>query len=250
MDPPAFALEQKGSNGLPFSIDAALSVAMPSLCPSSASPSTLEETAPSGWLFDIHEDSPEEELRNLVEFSTQTLDISDDESKSPDHDHRGKENIPPSELPGGISAAIDNNVASTVSISRKDMMTDESRKPLADLDARDLHGEEEGAGSCSMSEQKPSLDDGKSPFAFNEMAAQSTRTTSPVETRTGNQDAWKDILAQVVQKSQDAISVCETTPWEVAPDLTQNESVFEIWESESAKGDNGGQNLDPITCPS
>ena len=248
MDPPAFSSGTKtSSNGLPFSIDAALSGTIPSAArPAAASPTTLEEAVPHGWLFDIHEDTPEEELRNLVEFSTSTLDISDDESRTRRHDHREKENIPPTGLPTDSLVATNSDAAAStiLPISRKDLMTDESRTPLADLDARDYYAEGVDNNSFTIiPEDKDECD--KSPFVFSAPVAKSPRTLSPVESVTGNQDVWKEILAsKAVHKNEEAATPTPDKPSTVNTKLDQIDSTFEVWDSEGANRDDQGSNTD------
>ena len=239
MDPPTFGPGTNVSNGLPFSIDAALSGTVPSIPrPVATSPPTLEEAVPHSWLFDIHEDTPEEELGNLVEFSTSTLDISDNESKTREQDHREKENIPPTGLPSDGSPATNNGApgATTSSISRKDLMTDDPRTPLADLDTRDYYAEGFDDNSfIIVSDEKDQAEGDKSPFIFTTPAAKSQRTPSPVESVTGNQ-VWKEILArEVVLKEKATVTSVSEKPSKTNCELVQNGSTFEIWEAEGAK---------------
>ncbi|KAM6518834.1 hypothetical protein FSOLCH5_007597 [Fusarium solani] len=54
----------------------------------------------ASWFFEIHEDTPEQEMTNLLQHSTCVLDISSDEEserkRSRDRaEGRDKENIPP-----------------------------------------------------------------------------------------------------------------------------------------------------------
>ncbi|KAI5282331.1 hypothetical protein KEM52_003710, partial [Ascosphaera acerosa] len=48
------------------------------------------------WDFEIHADTQEDEITNLMEHSTSILDISDDGDRERRRAARGKENIPPS----------------------------------------------------------------------------------------------------------------------------------------------------------
>jgi hypothetical protein len=102
---------------------------------------------PSSWEFEIYEDTPEEEAANLMEHSTQTLDLSfDDETAKAQRDCRGKEN----EAPEGYDAPSASRLASTANeptppsptrtkknefIRRKiTEMDDGERSPLSDLE--------------------------------------------------------------------------------------------------------------------
>jgi hypothetical protein len=109
--------------------------------------STIQESMPSSWEFEIYEDTPEEESGNLMEHSTQTLDLSfDDETTKAQRDCRGKEN----EAPEGYDAPTASRLASTTGgpsppsptrtkktdfIRRKIAeMDDGERSPLSDLE--------------------------------------------------------------------------------------------------------------------
>ncbi len=114
IDPPT---KSRGSGGL--SIDAALGGTIAGYAPKSrvnSAPSrpttSLEEQPTKGtWFFAIHEDTPDEELTNMMQHSTYTLDISDDEDRQRAKDDRGKENIPP-EAP--IVPSVDQEIAAVV----------------------------------------------------------------------------------------------------------------------------------------
>jgi hypothetical protein len=109
--------------------------------------STIQESMPSSWEFEIYEDTPEEESGNLMEHSTQNLDLSfDDETTKAQRDCRGKEN----EAPEGYDAPTASRLASTTGgpsppsptrtkkadfIRRKIAeMDDGERSPLSDLE--------------------------------------------------------------------------------------------------------------------
>lgn len=169
VDPPSFA---QSSPSLPFSIDAALSGTIQGYTPKPAvvatpvsAPvqhvSTLEDSMPKGWFFEIHEDTPEQEAANLMEHSASVLDISsedDFETKRKNEDlERGKENIPPPDflmaqqrvraeaeaMETGLQADLP--VEEPVKRPRlrqlvQDAM-DEDRKPLGDLAPSEFYGE-------------------------------------------------------------------------------------------------------------
>lgn len=169
VDPPTFA---HSSPGLPFSIDAALKGTIPDYTPKStvATPthvSSIEESMPKSWFFDIHEDTPEQEAANMMEHSAAILDISSDDDcetkKRNEELERGKENIPPPDfLPmqqnarahASADAMETNELAAKehVKLPRlrkiaQDAM-DEDRSPLSDLPASDFYGEGLDATSC------------------------------------------------------------------------------------------------------
>lgn len=77
-----------------------------------------------GQDFTIYEDTPFDEMSNLMQHSAHTLDISDDEKCGKFWDDSDKENVPP---PGCPSSAVR-------SVARRDMMTEEVRSPLTHLE--------------------------------------------------------------------------------------------------------------------
>ncbi|SLM34635.1 hypothetical protein LPUS_03494 [Lasallia pustulata] len=108
IDPPMFA-GGRSQDAVPFSIDAALSGTVSSYKAKPQLPVeafTLEDSNPKGWMFEIHEDTAEEEMGNLMEHSTCTLSISDDERRQAAKDDRGKENIPPLDFPSSMSRPL------------------------------------------------------------------------------------------------------------------------------------------------
>ncbi|KAL5114749.1 hypothetical protein ACEQ8H_007366 [Pleosporales sp. CAS-2024a] len=145
VDPPAF---NPSRSSLPFSIDAALSGTVSRCTPTpstistpvSAAPasgiSMLKDPVPKGWLFKIHEDTPDQEAANLMEHSAAMLDISTDDDAATkarkDKLERGKENIPPPDFVaapprvqlGSEGAMIDGRGTDAI---------EEDRRPLGDL---------------------------------------------------------------------------------------------------------------------
>src|SRR5690606_22063345 len=75
----------------------------------------------SFWSFDIHEDTPEQEMTNLLQHGTCTLDISSDEefesrANRDRAEGRDKENIPPPEDVSQTSSARGGPLPETVEI--------------------------------------------------------------------------------------------------------------------------------------
>ncbi|CAK7203842.1 hypothetical protein SEUCBS139899_006591 [Sporothrix eucalyptigena] len=143
-----------GSNfgsAAPFSLDAALKGTLSSFdqrLASSALPtsSLLDETTGmnAAWEFVIHEDTPEQEMTNLLQHSTCVLDISSDEeseqkAKRERAEGRDKENIPP---PNDVSQTSASREVAAVSAGANDEMTvDKARNPLSQLNAADFYAE-------------------------------------------------------------------------------------------------------------
>ena len=101
--------------------------------PKKAKSIDVHDSKAKSWNFKIYEDSPEEELGNIMEHSTGILDISDDEESIAKKNDRGKENVPPPEVASVIATA-------PAPATRKNLMVDEPRSPLGDLEASEFFG--------------------------------------------------------------------------------------------------------------
>ncbi|KAL7625260.1 hypothetical protein AAE478_004476 [Parahypoxylon ruwenzoriense] len=152
VDPPSFGLSSKSST--PFSLDAALKGTIPSYASrnasSAAKPSSKaslnlsslheSEMMKSSWFFDIHEDTPEQEMTNLLQHSTCVLDISSDEESETRRQREraeGKENVPPAD---DISQTSRLRIAARKA-SEDEMVFEKERKPLGEMDAREYYSE-------------------------------------------------------------------------------------------------------------
>lgn len=151
VDPPAFGLSVKSA--APFSLDAALkgtlsSYASRDTCsalPSSSSASQgLNELdagdSKSAWFFDIHEDTVEQEMTNLLQHSTCVLDISSDEeteSRRQRERTEGKENVPPVDDISQTSRPR----ASRQAADADCMVFEKERSPLGEMNVRDYFSE-------------------------------------------------------------------------------------------------------------
>ena len=205
VDPPAFA----PNAGLPFSIDAALAGTV-----STQKTKTKSRPSSKGWHFEIHEDSPADEMANLMEHSTCTLEISDDEGRqSPKGDRDNKENIPP----------LDFQTMGNVPTSRRDLMTDEPRSPLGDLDAKEYYPEGCDASSIFV---VPADD------VDNEKQADIAQPISAVTSTSINEGEKLQQGCQVsLSNTSEKVHLADT----VANDEETPE--IQIWESESAKAE-------------
>ena len=218
VNPPTSSTSES-TNGLPFSIDAALAGTVPQY--------KSKSTQGKGWHFEIHEDTQEDEMANLMEHSTGTLDISDDESSSLKGDKDNKENIPPVDGPAAVASATQ------VSATRRDMMTDEIREPLGDLDAKDFYAEGCDASSCIVVAAEDSSQQ------IMDKLSNTTNTQEPsslprphANAVTEAQAGWEDVIARFAVKSTTAADADLGIEKEV-----KEAAEIHIWESESAKGD-------------
>ncbi|KAK3985744.1 hypothetical protein QBC44DRAFT_334505 [Cladorrhinum sp. PSN332] len=141
IDPPSFGL----NSSVPFSLDAALKGSIPaysgslSLAPSSSTLTAGSEMQ-SSWFFDIHEDTPEQEMTNLLQHHTGTLDISSDEESErrvmrERAEGKDKENIPPADDISQTSSRA------RVADENEMMGIEKQRGPLAEMNARDYYAE-------------------------------------------------------------------------------------------------------------
>lgn len=142
--------------------------------------------APASWSFDIHVDTEQEEMTNLMQHSTTVLDISDDEGKS-DVCPRGKENIPPHELGIELPRALQ-STASIPAAARKAPKMDESRAPLGELNAAEYYAEGCNAFSYTIvhddEEQAPEFKKPSLPLSRSQEALVTTSIASVLDVAT------------------------------------------------------------------
>ena len=219
VNPPSSSAVES-TNALPFSIDAALSGTVPK--------SALNSKAPcgKGWQFDIYEDSKDDRLANLMQHSTSTLDISDDESNSIKGDKDNKENIPPMD---GPAAMIPNTQVTT---TRRDIMTDDAREPLGNLKAEEFYADGCDASSFAAEDSpEPIVDKISSAIDTQESSLSPLPRT---DVATGVQNGWEDVIARFAAKNNAAGAGAEVG---IETENSKEAAEIQIWESESAKGD-------------
>ncbi|SLM40321.1 hypothetical protein LPUS_11069 [Lasallia pustulata] len=229
IDPPMFARSQ---DAVPFSIDAALlgTISYKAKPQPPVVASTSEHSVSEGRMFKIHEDTAEDEEGNLLDHSTYTLNISDDESRQAAKD-RGKENIPPLNFSDPLSRSV---AATARPVSRQDTMIDEPRSPLGDLDTRDYWAE-----GCDVSSYYiiPAETSNVNLMEEPVKAKPLVKDYNPViqterKVSARSQEMWKDLLAQIETKKSSAAAALP-----VAEGTSNNEAPTEIWESKSAMGE-------------
>lgn len=223
VDPPSFSL----GNAAPFSLDAALKGTIPSYNSRStlSADSALDDGSKSSWFFDIHEDTPEQEMTNLLQHSTCVLDISSDEeseqkARRERAEGRDKENIPPVDDVSQTSRAARG-------ANMDDMMIEKSRDPLSQLNAADFYAV--GCDECSVvlipedeDETETVVDGSTNTWEF---APQLEAEVSSID----------DLL----NKAEPAAKAALLEPMEGTGES------FDLWESGSAKDD-----ADPAAAPS
>ena len=204
IDPPG------SSSQVPFSLGAALAGTVPL--------KTKKKVSKKGWDFKIYEDSPQDEMANLMEHSTCILDISDEESRrSPKGgDRDNKENIPPVNYQSGHDLPK----------HPCDSMSEDTRTPLGDLDAKNFYADGCDATSAFLVDQDDGDDSAEKSQAKRGEDHVSSPTSKTEIAHTSAQDGWDDIIAKLSAKKGDS-----------ATDDNAEQPAFQIWESESAKED-------------
>ncbi|KAL1839545.1 hypothetical protein VTJ49DRAFT_1408 [Mycothermus thermophilus] len=275
-DPPSFS-----SASIPFSLDAALKGTIPSYSGSlrtskakaKPSTSTTSSSAPvdfffstpdpksSLWCFDIHEDTPEQEMTNLLQHSTCTLDISSDEesesrAKRDRAEGRDKENIPPPEDVSQTSLARGGPSSSrgtdAVDID-EDVLLMKGRGPLAEMNVTDFYAQ--GVDSSSVfiipgDEEDPEAVVGEAEAAAKaaaeaELAALSELPPLPED---GEEERGWFATEEDSHAEQPYVSLADVDSVDVddimgdggqsileANPVEAGDENFEIWESNSAK---------------
>ena len=202
------------SSNAPFSLNAALA--------GTISMKSKTKSSKKGYDFEIYEDSEVEHNANLMQHGACNLEISDDESRmSPSKgDRDNKENVPPS----------DYNTAANAPVMRRDVMTDDIRSPLGDLDAKDFYAEGCDAHSAFIVPFEEPERDEKTTL---ETPTEDLSPPHPVnQSEVQGQQGWEDILAQISAKQDGALSIETGSASEV-----KEPDPIKIWESESAKGE-------------
>lgn len=129
----------------PFSLDAALKGTIPGYgasrpLPKQAPADVREPEMKSSWFFEIHEDTPEQEMTNLLQHSTCTLDLSSDEESERKAirdraEGRDKENIPPAD---DVSQTSSRRAARA---SVDEMLVEKERVALGEMNTADFYAE-------------------------------------------------------------------------------------------------------------
>ncbi|EEP79110.1 predicted protein [Uncinocarpus reesii 1704] len=189
VDPRSFSKRHAGR--APFSISDALAGTF-SLTSFNAekSKSGSGSSRRKAWDFEIHVDSEQDEMANLMEHGTCMLDISDDESKGKDLE-REKENIPPPDFASQVTPLGMPSRA----FSSPDEMTDGPRSPLGELDPKDFIPEGEDASTSVIQILEDEEDD------LNPSGTSSTSSEAPPARRVSSTPQQAALLKQAVISS-------------------------------------------------
>lgn len=241
VDPPSFNLD--GGAAASFSLDAALKGTISNYGPrprsnavskasSSISSALGELDTMESWFFDIHEDTPEQEMTNLLQHSTCVLDLSSDEeseqkARREKAEGRDKENVPPS---GHVSQTCARPSARAAACD--DMVVDKERVVLGEMKTTDLVTADGNTSLVMMNAGDDDDDDNEGEEATAELASETAplvgKYQSPLEAR--------DIGSFSVTDAVEAKSAPGAEPAILQPIEGTGES-FDLWESGSVKDD-------------
>ncbi|KAK8066889.1 hypothetical protein PG997_013636 [Apiospora hydei] len=206
----------------------------PSIAPVSSTrssnfPSLHEADLKTSWFFEIHEDTAEQEMTNLLQHSTCTLDISSDEESARRQQREraeGKENVPPMD---DVSQTARPRAA-RLAADADDMFVEKERSPLGEMDVKSYFPE--GCDETSViiipgdeeEEQQPVNKDLES---VPEIKVGEGAVPKPVV-----EDGAKSIDELLRKSDEPAPSAALLEPIEGTGES------FEVWESSSAKDEN------------
>lgn len=202
---------------------------------------TIEESKPKSWFFDIYEESQEQQDYTINEWNmTQnaiSLEISDEEGRAKAED-RGKENVDPNELPAPVTRSMTASIAKAPRVTRKDMMTDEPRTPLGDLNAADYYAEGLDAKSVVLIQD----DEVPEPEAVKEKVVEEAFRAEPVAVQESAFTFNASVISEKMTTAEVGALLMASAPlWETEtsiPSPPAEDASIEIWESESAKDEN------------
>ena len=171
-----------------------------------------------------------------------SLEISDDEGKTKAED-RGKENVDPEEVNAPITRSMAASLPKAQRVTRKDLMTDEPRTPLGDLNAADYYADGLDATSVVLVQDDEAVV--PEPEAVKAQIVEEAFTAEAVPDATKETNVFTFDAAVTNEKMTTAevgalLMACtpvrdtETSSEEPIAD----DGAIEIWESESAKDEN------------
>lgn len=248
VDPPAFNLSPA-----PFSLDAAIKGTVPSYAArsssstkktSSSSSKSLADglydaasSLKSSWFFDIHEDTPEQEMTNLLQHSTCLLDISSDEEceqklRREKAEGRGKENVPPADDVSQTS------VRRATSLSEGGMEYEKPRVALGDLNVEEFYAE--GCDPTSVIIVPGDEDDGT---VLGGEKSEEAQQSQQRHSRLAHCESASDLEGEAAPSAEEPCEPEQATEPVNLPALEPVEGTgesFELWESSSAKEEGDG----------
>ncbi|KAI1640588.1 hypothetical protein F4809DRAFT_397201 [Biscogniauxia mediterranea] len=261
VDPPTFGLSS--SSPAPFSLDAALKGTIPSYASrsnkasssssrkvsSSSSSSSKsvdfsslhEPEMKSSWFFDIHEDTPEQEMTNLLQHSTCVLDISSDEESETRRQREraeGKENVPPAD---DVSQTTSRPRArrADVDVDADAMVVEKERRPLGEMDVKEYYSEgcDENSVVIVPGDDHEEEDQPSSSATTTKIVDLGLKPVEEEEAEAEVDDAESDKTAEQLMRKTEDPAPCAA----VLEPLEGTGESFEVWESGSAKDEAEGE---------
>ena len=173
------------------------------------------------WFFDIHEDTPDQELTNPLQHSTCILDISsDEESAARARDDRGKENVPPAD-----------DVSQTSRRARRATATDEMVVEKERLALKEMNVGEFYAAGC----------DASSVFVVpaDEEDVKEGEKAEVVEPDIAEKEVSTEVSAETkpVEPVESLLERKEPASAAVLEPMEGTGESFDLWESGSTKGE-------------
>ncbi|KAI0849965.1 hypothetical protein F5Y00DRAFT_261070 [Daldinia vernicosa] len=253
VNPPSFS--SSSASSAPFSLDAALKGTIPSYAGRKASSAAKSSSSSLGldslqegdmkqsWFFDIHEDTPEQEMTNLLQHSTCVLDISSDEESETRRQREraeGKENVPPVD---DVSQTSRPRAARHV--AEDEMVFEKERNPLGEMNVREYYSE-----GCD--ENTIVIIPGDDEEVSESQSQPQTRYRPDVTPalNSGESDA-PQLNADDGAQSVDQLMEKADEPAPGAAVLEPMEGTgesFEVWESGSAKDEAEGTIVEATEC--
>ena len=222
---------------------------------------SMEEQKPKSWFFEIYEEPEDHQEYHMSEWtmtqSSANLDISDDEGKSksfcePEVEGRGKENVDPNE-------SFETRPPITRSMSRvsqvepdvNSMNAEDTRTPLASLDAAEFYGEGLNATSVVLVHDdvvEAAKETAEAPIEQQEEPTKEPELedtftfVAPVEPQLDDRISLPVIDIPAWAKKQTLqLHAAPSQLDDQDPAIVADNLDIEIWESESAKDENEQQ---------
>ncbi|KAI1390781.1 uncharacterized protein F4822DRAFT_394401 [Hypoxylon trugodes] len=250
VDPPSYG----ASSSTPFSLDAALKGTIatygsrngPLSASRSSSSSSLglddlhKGEMKESWFFDIHEDTPEQEMTNLLQHGTCVLDISSDEeseSRRQRENAEGKENIPPVD---DVSQTSRPRAARLV--SDDEMVFEKERNPLGEMDVRDYYSEGLDANSIVIVPGDEDEEEQSQKQEAQQVAGDVPAEECVAVLQSVTEEAAKSV-DELMQKTEEPVPCASL----LEPMEGTGES-FEVWESGSAKDEAETVTVEGTAC--
>ncbi|KAK2865427.1 hypothetical protein FQN49_003582 [Arthroderma sp. PD_2] len=214
----------------PFSIADALNGTFTVSRPAVETIPSTKTRRPKAWEFEIHADTVQDEMANLMEHSTCVLDISDDEEKQA-RDTRGKENIPPPQLFAGENESTTTQRVATA--TRNVDMGDEPRSPLGELDVKSFIPEGEDISSVieiPEDDEEVPAEQASAPVEQSLDVAPKEQPKLPAQPELLTHSAISALLDRTIPE----VRVEDSSKKDVTDELTSGDAEIEIWESASA----------------